>query len=195
MTIPTAMAAPHLTLSARKQAAREAALAVRAGCDPARGAALAALVLASGLVPPGAVVIAGFLPLPGEIDIRPLLDALAARGHGLCLPQTPPRGQALSFHRWAPGDRLLPGRFGTQYPAGPAVVPDLVLVPLLAFDRAGSRLGYGGGYYDRTLAMLPGVPTIGCAFAAQELASVPTEATDIPLGAVATDQAIHLFRT
>ena len=137
-------------------------------------------------VPPGAMV-AGFWPLAGEIDVRPLLMALHEAGHPLCLPRTPPRGQPLAFHRWRPGDALRAGRFGTFAPDGPLAVPDLLLVPLLAFDRSGRRLGYGGGYYDRTLAGLPGARTIGCAFAAQEAACVPAGPADILLGAVATE--------
>jgi 5-formyltetrahydrofolate cyclo-ligase len=170
-------------------------MAARMAGDPAAGAKLASLVLAAGLVPRAACLVAGFLPLPGEIDVRPLLDALQARGHELCLPETPERGEPLIFRAWADGAALQRGRFGTRHPAGRMVLPDLLLVPLLAFDRTGARLGYGGGYYDRTLATMPGIPTIGCAFAVQEVALVPTEPTDIPLGAVATERAIHLFRT
>ena len=193
MTIPTAMAAPH-TLDERKAAARTAAYAARHACDPASGAALAACVLAAGVIPRGAVV-AGFWPLAGEIDIRPLLEALHESGHPLCLPRTPRRGQPLSFHRWQPGDALRAERYGTMTPDGPAVTPSLLLVPLLAFDRRGHRLGYGGGYYDRTLATLPDAQTIGCAFAAQEVPAVPTGPTDIPLGAIATECCLIPIRT
>jgi 5-formyltetrahydrofolate cyclo-ligase len=195
------MAAPHSSnsgpsaIQARKQAARQAAMAARKAGDPAMGAKLAALVLGADLVPQPPCLVAGFLPLPGEIDVLPLLDALRARGHALCLPETPKRGEPLVFREWAEGAPLQPGRFGTKHPGGPVVTPDLLLVPLLAFDRTGARLGYGGGYYDRTLAALPGIPTIGCAFAVQEVALVPTEPTDIPLAAVATERSIHLFRT
>jgi 5-formyltetrahydrofolate cyclo-ligase len=196
MTIPTAMAAPHTisdtTLDEAKRAARAAALAARAGCDPARGAALVDIV--APVVPPGAVV-AGFWPLPGEIDVRPLLAALHEAGHRLCLPQTPARGRPLSFHRWQPGDRLHAGRFGTHAPDSLPVEPTLLLVPLLAFDRRGRRLGYGAGYYDRTLSALPGVRSIGCAFAAQEIPAVPAGPHDVPLGAIATECCLIPIRT
>ena len=147
-----------------KQSMRASALAVRARCDPALGRDLVRSVLDGALAPARGQVVAGFWPLPGEIDLRPLLHALVERGNPVCLPQTPPRGQALVFRQWAPGATLAPGRFGTTHPDGPVAVPDIVLVPLLAFDRSGARLGYGGGYYDRTLAALPDAVAIGLRF-------------------------------
>lgn len=131
--------------------------------------------------------------MDGEIDIRPLLKQLHARGHPICLPETPPRGKPLIFRQWRPGSRMISERFGTLRPVGAVLVPDVLLVPLLAFDRHGHRLGYGGGYYDRTLALLPRVRTIGCAFAAQELDAVPVGEYDAPLDAVATEAGVHLF--
>ncbi|RYY12359.1 MAG: 5-formyltetrahydrofolate cyclo-ligase [Alphaproteobacteria bacterium] len=159
----------------------------RRSCDPGVGVRLAGHVLSAGLIAPGAVI-GGFWPLTDEIDVRPLLLALVGRGHRVGLPATPPRGAGLSFRRWQPGATLTPGRFGTVEPVGPAIVPTLLLVPLLAFDRWGHRLGYGGGYYDRTLAALPAF-TIGCGFALQEVDRVPTETHDHRLNAVATEMA------
>jgi 5-formyltetrahydrofolate cyclo-ligase len=164
-------------------------LKARAACDPAWGSRLAGHVLDACPPRPGQVV-AGFWPLQDEIDIRPLLLALAGRGHTLALPATPPIGLPLTFHRWRPGDRLIPGRFGTFRPDADPVTPDVLLIPLLAFDRAGRRLGYGGGYFDRTLALLPGRRAIGCAFAAQEVAQVPVEGHDHRLDAVATERGV-----
>ena len=178
------MAAPHL-----KAAARQAALLARAGCDPAWGTRLAEHVLAQCPPRPGDIV-GGFWPLPAEIDIRPLLLELAARGHTLALPATPPRGQPLVFHGWRPGEKLIEERFGTFRPEGPVIVPDYLLVPLLAFDRAGHRLGYGAGYYDRTLAALPGRRKIGCAFAAQEVPEVPAGPHDVAMDAIATEAGV-----
>jgi 5-formyltetrahydrofolate cyclo-ligase len=171
---------------------RAAAKARRARCDPALGAQLAAHILRDG-PPPAGAIIAGFWPLPGEIDIRPLLNILAQRGHALALPETPPRGQALTFRRYTPGSALLPGRFGTVHPAGEIIAPDVILVPLLAFDAAGNRLGYGGGYYDRTFAAHPAAFRLGCAFAVQEIPSVPTEPHDAKLHAIATEAGIQKF--
>lgn len=184
------MVAPHISLDEAKRAARAQALAARAGQDPALGAALAVHALPA--IPAGAKV-AGFWPMPGEIDIRPLLTALHDRGQALLLPETPPRGQPLIFRSWTPTTLMLRERFGTMRPEGAVGVPDLLLVPLLAFDRMGRRLGYGGGYYDRTIAGLPGVATLGCAFAAQELDAVPAGEYDAPLAAIATERGILRF--
>jgi 5-formyltetrahydrofolate cyclo-ligase len=178
-------------LAAAKAEARALALARRAGADPAAGAALAEVVMAEAPPPPGALV-GGFWPLGGEIDLRPLLLALAARGHGLALPVTPRRGNPLRFRRWQPGQALQPGPFGTSQPGpeAPEATPDFLLVPLLAFDARGNRLGYGGGYYDRTLAELPQAERLGIAYACQQLAAVPAGATDIRLPLVATERGI-----
>jgi 5-formyltetrahydrofolate cyclo-ligase len=175
-------------LEAEKSAARQAALSRRSG-DPTAGPALAAQVLRHCPPPPGAIV-AGFWPLPGEIDTIPLLHALAAGGWPLCLPVTPKRGLPLTFRAWKPGDALVPGRFNTQHPTGEEQKPDFILVPLLAFDAAGNRLGYGGGYYDRTLAALPHAYRMGCAFASQQIERVPTGPDDIKLHAVATEWSV-----
>ncbi len=175
-----------------KGLARARAKVLRAACKPAMGEALAAQVLTH-CPPPAGAVVAGFWPIGDEIDIRFLLNALAARGYEIGLPETPPRGAALVFRRWTPGAALLPGRFGTQHPDGAPVSPDFVLVPLLAFDVVGNRLGYGGGYYDRTLAMLPNAFRLGCAYAVQEFPKLPTEPTDLKLHAVATERSLRRF--
>ncbi len=143
---------------------------------------------------PGAVV-AGFWPMPGEIDIRPLLIELDARGHRVLLPETPPLGQKLIFRHWHPGAAMVRERFGTHRPDGEVGVPNYVLVPLLGFDRFGHRLGYGGGYYDRTLAALPGAVKVGCAFAAQQLERLPVAAFDVRLNAVATEFGVIPFES
>jgi 5-formyltetrahydrofolate cyclo-ligase len=186
------MVAPRIPMKLEdtKQAQRIASAAARAGHDPvACGAALAAHVLRDLPPSPGAVV-AGFWPLEGEIDVRPLLHALHDRGHDIVLPITPKRGAPLTFGLWRPGDTLVPERFGTFRPTGPAGVPTFLLVPLLAFDRAGHRLGYGAGFYDRTLPLLPGRFALGCAFAAQEVDEVPVGPYDIPLDAMATEWGV-----
>jgi len=173
------------SLAARKAHARATALARRAGCNPQLGQRLAEHVA----LPAGSAV-SVFWPLPGEIDTRPLLHALHARGHQVLLPETPPRGQALIFRRWSPGCAMRTERFGTLCPEGEIAEPATILVPFLAFDRQGRRLGYGGGYYDRTLAAHPGVPAIGVGFAALEVDAVPCGEYDARLDAIVTEDGV-----
>ncbi len=170
-------------LSAKSEL-RQRVLANRPPPDPEAAAALARVALAQ-LRFTG--TIAGVWPMPGEMDLRPLLHALHARGHGIVLPHTPPRGERLAFRVWTPGAAMLRGRFGTVRPDGALAEPDMLFVPLLAFDRCGRRLGYGGGYYDRTLAALPGRACVGFGYAAQEVREVPVEPHDVGLTAVVTE--------
>jgi 5-formyltetrahydrofolate cyclo-ligase len=169
-------------------------LAARQDHDATRcGAALADHVMRQ-CPPPAGAIVAGFLPIGNEIDLRPLLTILHARGHTLVLPVTPRRGLPLIFRQWAPGDPLVQERFGTQRPEGPERVPDFLLVPLLAFDHLGHRLGYGGGFYDRTLAGLPERFALGCGYAAQQVDLVPTGPNDVALDAAATERGVIRFR-
>jgi 5-formyltetrahydrofolate cyclo-ligase len=181
-----------MTIAPSKSTLRAEAKRRRATCNPALGERMAAHVLRDCHPRPGAII-GGFWPLEGEIDTRFLLRALSARGHVVTLPETTEPGNALVFRKWAPGEELLKGRFNTFHPAGEIMVPDFALVPLLAFDKAGNRLGYGGGYYDRTLATLPNAFRLGCAFAAQEIENLPIDPTDLPLHAMATEVGIRLF--
>jgi 5-formyltetrahydrofolate cyclo-ligase len=185
------MAAPHSStdLIEAKRAARERALAARETWDPGLGAALADHVL-RGVPPTMGAVVSGFWPMGQEIDIRPLLYALHGRGHPIVLPETPNRGNPLIFRLWRPGDVMVAERFGTMRPTGEEHAPDFLLIPLLAFDRRGNRLGYGAGYYDRTLAALPGRFRLGVAYAAQELDEVPAGPYDARLDAVATELGV-----
>ena len=143
-------------------------------------------------------VASAFLPIRDEPETLPLLEALRRAGAITALPATPARGTPLRFHAWAPGDPLVPGRFGTVEPPPSAqeVEPDLLFLPLLAFDRRGFRLGYGAGFYDGVLARLrrsKPVLAVGLAFAAQEVDSVPTEPHDQGLDAVLTERGLITF--
>jgi 5-formyltetrahydrofolate cyclo-ligase len=143
-------------------------------------------------------IVSAFWPLADELDTRPLISALAARGHTIGLPVVIKRGLPLLFRRWLPDTALVQGSFRvmTPPPEAPEVVPSLLIVPLLAFDRAGYRLGYGGGFYDRTLHKLrggaagakSGVLAVGVALSAQEVASVPRDDTDQPLDWIVTER-------
>jgi 5-formyltetrahydrofolate cyclo-ligase len=184
-------AASDIVLQAAKAAARKVARARRAGLANAAAPARLAEALLAHYAPPPGTIIAGYWPMGDEMDPRPLMLAMASRGHALALPITPPRGQPLAFCAWAPGAALRPGPMGTSEPAGGgALRPDILLVPLLAFDRAGRRLGYGGGYYDRTLAALPGAKAIGIAYAGQEMPEVPAGPQDFRLPLIATEAGV-----
>ena len=143
---------------------------------------------------PAGAVVSAYWPMGDEIDPRPLMHALHESGHSLCLPVTAGKGRPLVFRAWAPGDVLVDGGFGTRIPGPdkPELTPRVLLVPLLAFDRTGYRLGYGGGFYDRTLAALRGrdggVRAVGVAYAGQEVPDVPHDADDQRLELVVTER-------
>lgn len=169
--------------------------AIACAANPLAGLTLSARLPREGLPPPAAVVSA-YWPFRSEIDPRPLMQRLAALGCRIALPVTPKKGvaQPLRFHLWTPGTALAPRSFGVHEPGADAeeVRPDLLLVPLLAFDRHGGRLGYGAGHYDRTLEALRetrAVTAIGLAYAAQEVERLPIEAHDQPLDAILTERA------
>ena len=194
---PAVMVAPHFVsdpgeLAAAKARLRHEMLAQRAGIATPEAAEAVARVVLDGMPPPPGAVVSGYWPMGDELDPRPLLAALASRGHAVALPVTTRRGQPLRFRQWRPGEPLLPVRFGLSEPSpeAPELRPDWLLVPLLAFDRRGQRLGYGAGYYDRTLEVLPGAVALGFAYAGQEVPRVPTGPGDRPLRAVATERGV-----
>lgn len=152
-----------------------------------------------GLASRSAAVVAGYVPIRTEIDPRPLMTALHHLGLRICVPVIRGAGLPLDFAEWWPGCRLIDGPFGASVPDGtPLLLPDTVIVPLVAFDLSGWRLGYGGGFYDRTLSLLRHgrqLRAIGLAYAAQCVDGVPTESTDQRLDAVVTDTAVITFGT
>ncbi len=130
-----------------------------------------------------------------EADPRALARALAARGCRLALPVVVRPKAPLYFRAWREGDGLTVHAFGMHEPAAtaPQLVPDLLLVPLLAFDARGHRLGYGGGFYDRTLASLAAKLAVGVAFAGQETDALPDQPHDHPLDMVVTETGVRRF--
>lgn len=143
-------------------------------------------------------VVAGTFPMRSELDPRPLMKRLEALGATLALPRTPKKGQPLVFHRWSSDTTFVTSRFGVTEPVPetPIVEPDLLLVPLLAFDATGARLGYGGGFYDVTLEQLRRVRrvyAVGFAYAGQEVSALPTEPHDQRLDAVLTEREWRPF--
>ncbi len=186
------MAASHLTDPASIAAAKRAMRRLMRPNPPPSASDAAALreaLLRHAPLRTGDVV-AGVWPLPGEPDLRPLWTELHARGYPILLPETTPRGQALRFRPWHPGAVMQEGRFGTQHPDTPiaATEPDLLFVPLVAFDAHGYRLGHGGGYYDRTLAALPRARSVGYGFSFRQVAAVPRDRFDRKLDLIVTER-------
>ena len=142
-------------------------------------------------------MIAGYAAIGDELDALPWLAGLAARQAGTALPCIVAPGRPLVFRAWRPMDALIKTRFGTREPptSAPEVQPSVLIVPMLAYDARGYRLGYGGGYYDRTLEALQdaSVRTIGLAYAFQKVALLPRERHDEPLDAVVTELGVEWF--
>ena len=145
----------------------------------------------------GPGIYAAYLPIRSEISPLPLVAALHRDGQQTAMPITPAEGEALSFRHWAVGDILEAGPYGTSQPltVGQPVLPDIILAPLLAFDAAGWRLGYGGGFYDRTIADLAmrrhRCAVIGLGYDGQKLDKVPIGPYDMPLDALLTPSGLH----
>ena len=205
---PTVIAAPHsiaMTKTADtdspKARLREQALALRDALPASERAAAAATIAARAFpvkVDPG-MVVSGFSPMKTEINPIPLMRRLADAGAKLALPAIAGRGNPLTMRAWAFGEPLNSGQWGIRepFPDARVVEPDILIVPLAAFDRVGHRIGYGAGYYDMTINALrakKAVVAIGIAFAAQEIASVPATEHDARLDLVLTEREIIDFR-
>jgi 5-formyltetrahydrofolate cyclo-ligase len=179
-------------LVAQKALLRGQAAQARATAFAALGAGAADAALRAALVPYRGKVLAGYLPMRSETSP---LAAMAAHDGPICVPVVIARGQPLRFRAWTPGAALEPGGFGTSVPVeGAWMVPEVLIVPLLAFDTRLYRLGYGGGFYDRTLAALRaagGCTALGLGFAAQRMARVPTGLHDAPLDGVVTEAGLQ----
>lgn len=142
-------------------------------------------------------IVAGFSPIGDEINVWPFMTALQSQGKRIALPVVAGPNQPLAFREWTPDCEMQTDRFGVSFPAaGPILMPQLILVPLLAFTPNGDRLGYGGGYYDRTLAALRqsgAVFACGVAYAGQEVAELPTDAHDAKLDGILTEIGFRAF--
>lgn len=179
-------------MEAEKAAARKAAFDRRRGAhEMDRGAASG--TLSEVLAGYRGVPLSGYLPIRTEIDPRPAMAEAAAHGP-VGVPVIVKAGQPLQFATWVPDAPLVAGPFGAEVPEVIVpMVPQIVIVPLVAFDRQGGRLGYGGGFYDRTLEGLRAngpVLAIGFAYAAQEAEGLPLEPTDQPLDLIVTERGV-----
>lgn len=185
-------AGAQAAIRAAKAQARADALSRRAAVHGQGRDAAAQAHLAEVLRGRAGAVLAGYMPMRTEIDPLP---AMAAHPGPVCVPVIVGKAMPLRFRRWAPGCALVPGPFGAAVPAtGDWLVPSVLIVPLLAFDDRGFRLGYGGGFYDRTLAALRAaapVLAVGFAFAAQRVPSVPVEPVDEPLDLIVTEDGVR----
>ena len=189
-------------MSNSKAELRAKALAKRDALSEKKRTAAATKLAKRGLpfkLLPGSIV-SGYSPIRSEIDPMPLLRKLAEEGARLALPCVTARGQSLVFRIFHPSDRLMLGPLGIPEPSPAAaeLIPDVMLVPLAAFDRAGHRIGYGAGHYDYTFVHLRkshAVTGIGLAFAAQEIRSVPALSHDVALDFVLTEKDAFDFRS
>ncbi len=200
--MPSALTAPPASSSLaqdktrlRHDARQRRGELARAESPASAGEKAASNLLAAVAFPPGSIVSA-FWPMGDEIDCRPLIHRLHRAGCQIGLPVVVAKGEPLVFRRWTAQTRFIPGGFNTEIPAEdePEVVPERLIVPLLAFDHLGYRLGYGGGFYDRTLAKLRRlgpVTAIGFAYAGQEMPSVPRGAYDQALDWLATESFVR----
>lgn len=177
-----------------KAAARKAAFARRKAAHGSGLDAAAQAHLAEALSGHQGKPLAGYMPIRTEIDPRPVMTTWSGPV-GVPVIQGP--GQPLLFHRWTATSEMIPGPFGASVPKdAEPVVPQVLIVPLVAFDASGFRLGYGGGFYDRTLELLRGsgpVLAVGYAYSAQHAEALPLEPTDQRLDAIATEEGVRWF--
>jgi 5-formyltetrahydrofolate cyclo-ligase len=188
-------------LTARKSDLRESARAVRrmASQNTPGGARIAGAHALRAIARIRHIrTVSAYVAFREEIDPKPLMHSLHGLGINVALPVIEEARTPLRFRRWQPGVRMVPGKLGILIPEeGDATEPDALIVPLLAFDSRGHRLGYGGGYYDRTIADLRArskILTIGFAYAAQEVEELPDGLHDVPLDGIATERGFVAVR-
>ena len=196
--MPPALTAPPASLIEAKDQLRRSASERRRELAAIQAPAIAGASAADHFLAqfslPRSAVVSAYWPMGDELDPRPLIRRLHEAGHVIGLPVVVAKGAPLLFRQWTPATRFVPGGFKTEVPepGAPEVVPNVLLVPLLAFDAAGYRLGYGGGFYDRTLAQLrviSHVTAIGFAYEGQAVPAVPHADYDQPLDGIVTERS------
>lgn len=185
-----------------KQSLREIAFTARMAIPAEERAAYALVVrdnfLASVYLPKG-IAISGYIPFNSELDTLPLLDALLERGYNVLVPYTPPNETIIEFRTWTRKTAMHRTMYGILEPdptQTTSYIPDIFIMPVLAFDDKGNRLGYGAGYFDQTLARLKGktpFQAIGVAFESQFYENVPALESDYPMDMCVTEKKVHRF--
>lgn len=190
-----------MSIAEQKKQLRKRMRAMRLVADQKQGPDVARAIMGHFLgalddlgIGPGTIV-GGYWPIVTEVDVRPLLARLEDRGVTCALPFMTAPDEPLQFRRWRVLDALEPGVLGTSHPGAdaPVVTPEILLVPLLAFDEDGFRLGHGGGYYDKTLAAMRlngRVEAVGVGFSVQRATRVPRNELDQPLDWVLTEVSL-----
>ena len=187
-----------MDIQSLKQACRKAGFATRKaahalGLDKAANAQLTSYLKAQD----ADKVISAYMPIRTEVSPLPTMERMVKRGRKVCVPVITGAGVPLEFHEWTPETEMVEGDFGAYIPKnGIKLIPDIVITPLLAFDAHGYRMGYGGGFYDRSfeqLAAIKHVLAVGFSYSDQEVLLVPREDTDFPLNAVITEKGILSF--
>jgi 5-formyltetrahydrofolate cyclo-ligase len=181
-------------VKAWRRAERERLIALRMALPPAVRRAAGERITAAlqEIISARAGMLGIYWPFRAEFDPRPLVDALAAAGRKVALPVVIDKKGPLEYRAWAPGEPLAAGVWDIPIPEKrEIVVPSMVLAPVVGFDRACYRLGYGGGYFDRTLASLDPRPlAIGIGFAAQEITTIYPQPFDIPMDMIVTENGV-----
>lgn len=184
-----------------KNELRQAAFKRRLALPPALCADACARITARFLdevpLPPAGAVISGYVPVNNEVDVFPLMTALIERGYRCAVPHNVERDYVLEFLEWTPKTKLYNGLYNIPQPdprEAESLLPDLLIVPMVAFDAQCNRMGYGSGYFDRTFAHLRvfhKFSAVGIAFEAQKEAEVPTDRHDYRLDGVVTEAAFY----
>lgn len=144
----------------------------------------------------GNEIIAFYYPINNELDCLPLLEKLRVKNHEICFPVTKNKNCSMIFRLWQLGEELIDGEFDIKTPNDNALIlqPDIIIIPLVAYDKKGNRLGYGKGYYDRTIAQMDKKPLlVGYAYAMQQVEHIEHESHDVPLDYIVNEKQVRRF--